>query len=400
MLRANPTRPAPSEISMQSPATALSRRNGVARLAFLASCCSLLLPAVSAASPPDGIHVQGSGTPPQLAFGCCDQGIAPMQALFADHEVIAALHDMHAQVGVAVADFSPERVQVVRYLNQQQIPVIAGVTLQTKDGPYFNVDNVAEAPAQIAAFEKWTRDNGLRWDAVGIDIEPNFSQLAELRNHRWRLVTTLLRNSLDGKRIQRAQEAYSALIRQIQLQGYPVETYTLPYGPVERNLRTTLIDRLLGTVDVSANENDVMIDTSYARPVGSAIILGLGPYSQGILVGVTDGLTPAGSGFGPLDWDEFSNDLIVASHFAHHIGVYNLEGCVRHGYLPRLETMNWGESVVIPAASVARARQHVMAFSIALWIASRLPFLAAAVILPAAFCIWWWRRRRLRLRHC
>lgn len=200
-----------------------------------------------------------------------------MQALFADHDVVAALHNLHAQVAVAIADFSPERAQVVRFLNQQQIPVIAGVTLQTKDGPYFNAENAVEAPAQFAAFEKWTRENGLRWDAVGIDIEPNYGELAALKNHRLRLITTLLRDGLDGRRIERAQEAYSALIRQLQAQGYPVETYTMPYGPVERNLHTTLLDRLLGTVDVRGNENDLMIYTSYARPVGSAIIWILAP---------------------------------------------------------------------------------------------------------------------------
>jgi hypothetical protein len=375
---------------MLSPAPSMPNR-------LAASCIAIFACLFLVAAP--AIRLQGSGVQPQLGFACCDQGIAPMQALFADHDVVAALHDLHAQVAVAIADFSPERAQVVRFLNQQQIPVIAGVTLQTKDGPYFNADDAAEAPAQIAAFEKWTHENGLRWDAVGLDIEPNFGELAALKKHRWLLVTTLLRNSLDGKRIERAQEAYSALIRQLQSQGYPVETYTLPYGPVERNLHTTLLDRLLGTVDVRGDENDVMIYTSYARPVGSAIILDLGPYTQGIIVGVTDGPPPAGSGIGPLNWDEFSSDLIVASHFAHHIGVYNLEGCVRQGFLPRLETMDWGASVVIPAASVSRAKRHVMVLSIALWIGSNLLYLAAAVFLLALFCIWWWRARRFRSKE-
>jgi hypothetical protein len=380
---------------MLSPAPFTPNRLAASCIALFA-CLFLVAAPAAAAATPAAIRLQGSGVQPRLGFACCDQGIAPMQALFADHDVVAALHDLHAQVAVAISDFSPERAQVVRFLNQQQIPVIAGVTLQTKDGPYFNADDVAEAPAQIAAFEKWTHQNGLRWDAIGLDIEPNFGELAALKKDRWLLVTTLLRNSLDGKRIERAREAYSALIRQIQSQGYPVETYTMPYGPVERNLHTTLLDRLLGTVDVRGNENDVMIYTSYARPVGPAIILDLGPYTQGIIVGVTDGPPPAGSGIGPLDWDEFSSDLIVASHFAHHIGVYNLEGCVRQGFLPRLETMDWGGSVVIPAASVSRAKGHVMALSIALWIGSNLLYLAAAASLLAVFCIWWWRARRFR----
>jgi hypothetical protein len=320
-----------------------------------------------------------------------------MQQLFARPDVVADLKSLHAQVGVAIADFSPERAEVVRMLNQQQIPVIAGVMLQTKDGPYFNADDVAEAPAQIAGFEKWTKDNGLHWAAVGIDIEPNFNELAALRNHPWRLVTTLVPDAFDSKRMERARLAYSSLIRQIQLQGYPVETYTLPYGPVEQMVHTTVLDRLLGTVDVKGDENDLMIYTSYARPVGSAIILDLGPDAQGIIVGITDGPPPSGSGFGPLDWDEFSSDLIVASHFAHHLGVYNLEGCVQQGFLPRLRSLDWGGTVVIPAASVSRAKRHVMAFAIALWTLAHLLYFITAFFLFTIWLMWRWRLRRHRL---
>jgi hypothetical protein len=364
---------------------------------FFACLCGLLAVPLAVASSPDGISVQGSGVQPQLGFACCDQGIAQMQALFADRKTVATLHDLHAQVAVAIADFSPARAQVVRMLNQQQIPVIAGLMLQTKDGPYFNADDVAEAPAQIAAFEKWTQDNGLHWAAVGIDIEPNFGELAALRSHPWRLITTLVPNAFDSERMKRAQEAYSSLIRQIQSQGYPVETYTLPYGPVERMVHTTVLDRLLGTVDVKGDENDLMIYTSYARPVGSAIILDLGPDAQGIIVGITDGPPPAGSGFGPLDWDEFSSDLIVASHFAHHLGVYNLEGCVQQGFLPRLRNLDWGKTVFIPAASVSRAKRHVMAFEIALWTLAHLLYFIAAIFLFTIWLFWRWRVRRHRL---
>jgi hypothetical protein len=349
------------------------------------------------ASSPAAISIQGSGVQPQLGFACCDQGIQQMQALFADPATIASLRALHAQVAIAFPDYSPERAQVVRTLNQQQIPVIASLTLQTKDGPYFNADDAAEAPAQYAAFEKWTQDNNLHWAAVGLDIEPNFTQLAALGHHPWLLTKTLFRNSFDNQRMERAQEIYSALIRQIQSQGYPVETYTLPYGPVERNFNTDLLDRLLGTVDVRSDENYLMIYTSYARPVGSSIILELGPYAQSIAVGIIDGPPPAGSGFGPLDWDEFRSDLLVASHFTRHIGVYNLEGCVSRGYLPRLESMDWGSPVVLPAASVTRARRHIMAFGIALWIAAHFLYFVAAVFLLVILLVWRWRVRKRRL---
>jgi hypothetical protein len=364
---------------------------------LLACLCGLLAVPLACASSPDGISVQGSGVQPQLGFACCDQGIAQMQELFAHPDVVADLKSLHAQVAVAIADFSPERAKIVHMLNQQQIPLIAAVMLQTKDGPYFNADDVAEAPAQIAAFEKWTQDNGLHWAAVGIDIEPNFSELAALGSHPWRLATTFVPRAFDSNRMERAQEAYSALIRQIQAQGYPVETYTLPYGPVEQMVHTTVLDRLLGTVDVKGDENDLMIYTSYARPVGSAIIPDLGPDAQGIIVGITDGPPPSGSGFGPLDWDEFSSDLIVASHFTHHLGVYNLEGCVQQGSLPRLRTLDWGRTLVIPAASVSRAHRHVMAFEIALWTLAHLLYFIAAIFLFTMWLFWRWQVRRHRL---
>jgi hypothetical protein len=366
-------------------------------LTLFACLCGLFAAPLVRASSPDAISVQGSGTQPQLGFACCDQGIAQMHELFAHSDVVADLKSLHAQVAVAIADFSPERAKVIRMLNQQQIPVIAAVMLQTKDGPYFNADDVGEAPAQIAAFEKWTQDNGLRWAAVGIDIEPNFGELAALKNHPWRLVTTFVPNAFDSERMQRAQEAYSALIQHIQSQGYPVETYTLPYGPVEQMVHTTVVDRMLGTVDVKGDENDLMIYTSYARPVGSAIILDLGPDAQGIIVGITDGPPPAGSGFGPLDWDEFSSDLIVASHLTHHVGVYNLEGCVQQGFLLRLRTFDWGRTLVIPASSVSRAHRHVRAFEIALWTLAHLLYFIAAIFLFTIWVFWRWRLRRHRL---
>ncbi len=366
---------------------------GFAFAAYLFSV--LFAPAAPAICAAD-LRIQGSGVPPQLAFACCDQGVEQMQDLFARPDVIRTLHNLHAQIAVAITDLSPQRAQVVRSLNQQQIPVIAWLMLPKDQGIYFNAGNAPEAAARISDFEKWTGGNGLRWAAVGLDIEPDFAELAALKTHRWHLIGTLLRQSVDGGRIVRAQQAYSALIRQIQSRGWPVETYQMPYLPVERSVHSTLLDRMLGTVDVRGNEEDLMIYTSYARFVGAAIIADLGPRAQGISVGVTDGPLPAGSGFGPLDWDEFSRDLLVASHFTRHVGVYNLEGCVRQGFLPRLEAMDWGGSVVIPTASVSRAHSRVIALSAVLWIGSNLPYLAAVALLLIAWLVWRWSIRRRR----
>jgi sterol desaturase/sphingolipid hydroxylase (fatty acid hydroxylase superfamily) len=98
------------------------------------------------------------------------------------------------------------------------------------------------------------------------------------------------------------------------------------------------------------------------------------------------GDTRAGTGTGPLDWDEFNRDLIVASHFSKHIGVYDLEGCVRQGFLLRLKDMDWSASVTIPARSISRAKRFGLILRMVLWIGSNPPYLILAVFL---FLLFW-----------
>ena len=315
-----------------------------------------------------------------------------MQSLFADRNVIASLNELHAEVAVAILDFAPERAAVVHRLNQAGIRVIAWIVLPKEEGYYLDADNSPAAMARVAAFEKWTAENGLKWAAVGLDIEPNFAELAALKTHRWHLIITLIRRSLDGRRIERARIEYSRLIAELQSRGYAVQTYQMPYLPAERSVHSTLLDRLFGTVDVHGTEEYLMLYTSVARPIGAAMIWSLGRGAQGISLGSTDGETPPGVAWGPLDWDEFSRDLIVASHYSRQLGVYNLEGCVRQGFLPLLKTMDWSKSVVIPAESVRRAERLGLILRIVLWTSSHILYLISATL---ALCAWFVCRRHV-----
>ena len=358
-------------------------------LLFSFICHSAVLTAV-AAQAPTGIRVQGPGSSPEIGFACCDKGVEEMQSLFADRNVIASLNELHAEVAVAILDFAPERTAIVRRLNQAGIRVTAWIMLPKEEGYHLNADNSPAAMARIAAFEKWTAENGLKWAAVGLDIEPNFAELAALETHRWHLIITLIRRSLDGKRIERARTEYSRLITELQSQGYAVQTYQMPYLPAERSVHSTLLDRLFGTIDVRGNEEYLMLYTNVARPIGAAMIWSLGRGAQGISVGSTDGETPPGVGSGPLDWNEFSRDLIVASHYSRQLGVYDLEGCVRQGFLPPLKSIDWSKSVFIPAESVRRAELLGLILRTVLWTSSHILYFISAAL---ALCAWFaWRR--------
>lgn len=375
-------------------------------LSLIAALCGLSLlnagsthsaAATSAAS--TEVRVQGPGLRPQIGFACCEHSLNEMQALFADARVLAALKDMHAQVAIPIADFAPERVATARLLNREGIPVIAWIELDKNQGIYLNADTTVQAAARVSEFEQWTESNGLQWAAVGLDIEPNFRELAELKAHPWRMLTTLLQRSVDGSRMANARRAYASIIRGLQSRGYIVETYQMPYLPAERSVHSTVIDRLLGTVDVRGNEEYLMLYTSFARQVGAGMIWSLGRDAQGIAVGVTDGDTPAGEGSGPLNWNEFSRDLIIASHYTSKIGIYDLEGCVRQGFLARLETMDWSQTVTLPAAAVHRAERMGRAIRVLLWTASHVMYFIAGIFLLVVWLWWRWRGRRYAARN-
>jgi hypothetical protein len=97
-----------------------------------------------------------------------------------------------------------------------------------------------------------------------------------------------------------------------------------------------------------------MLYTSFNPALGSGLIWVCGPDAQAIAVGSTRG-SDSDPHFLPLNWEEFSRDLIVAHRFSPIIGVYSLEGCVRQGFLRRLTTLDWNQSIVIPAESVQKA---------------------------------------------
>jgi hypothetical protein len=350
----------------------------------------------STANPLPGITVQGPGAAPHLVFACCDHGIEAMQSLFADSGVARGLVELHAEVAVAITDFSPQRAMLVHQLNEKAVPTIAWIVLPQEQGLYLNADNALQVVARVRAFERWTDANGLKWAAVGLDIEPNFTELTRLENHRWHLVTTLFWRAVKGGHLVSARQTYLAMIAELQSRGYLVQTYQMPYLPAERSAHSTLLDRMLGTVDVRGNTEYLMLYTSYARLVGAGMIWQNGGSAQAIAIGSTDGNGPSGAGTGPLSWDEFSRDLIVASHFTHQIGVYNLEGCVRQGFLGRLETMDWHESVTIPPGLVSNAQRFGFLLRTSLWIAANSLYFAILLLFGGTAFLWRTRAKKNR----
>jgi hypothetical protein len=347
-------------------------------------------------SSPEVIRVSGGkgGEPPHLVFAS-DQPTGELESMLAEPGVVADLLDLKAGIALALPDLTVDDANLVRQLNRDGIPVTAGLTVPTEQGFYLNASNGRQAAVRFADFENWTTANGLRWAAIVLDIEPNIQDFATLRQgSKWHLFLTLLERYFDMRRVREAKYTYGALIQEIRSHGYQVETCQFPFIADERAVRSSILERLTGIVDVRGDLEALMVYTSFHQSLDSASIWVYGPDAQAIAVGSTTG--PASDPhFARLTWEEFSRDLMVANHFSQVIGVYNLEGCVRQGYLARLKHVNWNDSVTIPEESVRRATQFRKRVQRVLWIASNLPYFLITFLVAFLWTIVWWNKRRL-----
>jgi hypothetical protein len=362
--------------------------SSLAVIANISVAASVLSPAAS-----NDLRLSGGVGPPDLVFAC-DGLTSELDSLFSQPLVISDLQALNSGVALDLPDLTTDRARLVRRLNDAGISVTAWLALPKEQGYYLNASNPQEAAARFADFEKWSAANGLRWARVGLDIEPNIQEFGALKQgSKWRLISTLAVRYFEVERVRRAKIAYSALIREIQAHGYRVQTYQFPFMADERAVRTTLLERLAGVLDLKSDQEVLMTYTSFNHKLDSALISAYGADAQAIAVGSTVG-SDADPQFVPLNWEEFSRDLKVANHFSHTIGVYNLKGCVRQGFLSRLKTVNWNEQVTIPAESVRQATRFRVRVQRILWIGSHLLYFIAMILTTAAVIVALWNRRR------
>lgn len=354
-----------------------------------ASLLLVVLVGCSAAAAATDIVVQNQGAEarPDLIFAC-DRPTAELHALFTP-ELIRDLQQLKAGIALSTEDLTSERASVVRELNAAGVPIIAWLALPKNEGYYINADNASQTAAFFVQFDAWTRTNGLHWQAVGLDIEPTLSEYGALMGHKGGLLRLMLRRGFDSGRVQRARDAYRTLIKQMQDRGYYVQTYQLQFLADERRAHTTLLERLFGIVDVKGNEEVFMLYSSFNHEVGAGLIWQYGPEAQTVAVGSTasSGDAKADAKFPPLNWGEFSRDLIVARHFSKTVGVYSLEGCVRQGFMPKLKTFDWNERVVIPAKSVGKAAGFRKFVFLVLWVGSHIVYFGLALLLGIAWLV-------------
>jgi hypothetical protein len=292
---------------------------------------------------------------PDLTF-YCELEAEPLKKLFESRFVLDDLKSLDARLSLGILDLSDDRAQVVIKLNKLGVNVIAWLLLPKDEGYWFNLDNYEKASKRYDAFKAWSESNKLKWDGIGLDIEPDINAMQELRHKKWAMLPDLFKRLLDGKRVKRAQIAYRGLVDRMHADGYFVESYHLPLIVDERKAHSTVLQRLAGLVDLEVDHEVLMLYSSFLRPHGQEILwqyakeadsIGIGNTGGGVdLEGVID--VP------PLTWEEFSRDLRLAFASGKPVHIFCLEGCVAQGFLSRLVTFDWIDETPKPGALLVK----------------------------------------------
>jgi hypothetical protein len=289
----------------------------------------------------------------------CELDSPELEELFADPDLIHDLQALRARVSLGLLDLSPGRAAVVQRLNKAGIPMVAWLLLPKQQGYWFNLDNAHHATDQVLRFITWTTEHGLQWDAIGLDIEPDYNELHQLLGpQRWqvlpRLLPRIIRRALNGQRLHRGQATYANLVACIRQAGYPVETYQFPLIVDERCAGSTALQRLLGIVDLPSDQEVLMLYSSFLGAAGPGILWSYASQAGGVGIGSTGGGVEAGDSLPTLSWTQLARDLRLAQSMGKDAFIFSLEGAVRQGYLTRLRTFDWQAPVQPPIEAAAR----------------------------------------------
>ena len=332
---------------------------------------------------------------PNLTF-FCELASDALIALFADQSVIEDLTGLQAGVSLGIMDLSPERAQVVRRLNEAGIPVTAWQLLPKEQGYWFNAGNAMQAARRYGEFKVWVEEHGLRFAALGLDLETDIRDTEALSTGGWSALGNMLARLCHFERMRRAQVEYNLLVAQMHSDGYPVESYVLPPILDERRAGSTLLRRLGGLVDVATDREVPMLYSSFFRPCGAGLLWSYASEAQAVAVGSTGGgVTVAGADQVPsLDWNELSRDLCLADRWVGNIYVFSLEGCVRQGFLGRMKEFDWDRPFALPVGSAAQIGLLRRVLCTALWLSAH----PLTTVLAAAVVLRMFSRRRRHLR--
>jgi hypothetical protein len=327
---------------------------------------------------------------PRLTF-FCELESNDLHTLFADGSVIKDLQSLNAAVSLGLLDLKPERAEIIRRLNQAGVPVTAWLLLEKEQGYYSCLENAPQTRVCFDDFNQWRAAEGLVFSAVGLDVEPNIQDIESFFANPRRVIQGMMRRVITFRKLPQAEAAYRALVNKIHADGFPVESYQFPIIADERKAGSYLLRRLTGIVNVPVDREVWMLYTRFSLTPGVGYLWNYASEAQAIAVGSTGGGLEVGEGHPrPLDWDELSRDLRLAWYWTDNLYIFSLEGCVRQGFLKRLESFAWDVPIFFPEYQAEAFTRLRGALQSGLWLSRRLGPIAASAAAT------WWLASRIR----
>jgi hypothetical protein len=298
---------------------------------------------------------------PRLIFSTDLVGEALLVALRAPG-VLPTLRSHIYGVALPLVRLDELAAAAARLLNQHGIAAVACLRLSPEAGFAFNLQNYPRALSCYQDFHAWARQHSLRFEAVGLSIEPPLEDVAEERQRRARALARRFWLARENVLYPSAYAAYNELIVTMHLDGYEVHTFQIPVIADDRRVGTTLIQRALDIVDLPADLEVLMCSSivpiePLSDDLGGALIASYGTSADAIGVGSIDDADPLnldmvgredrdwrgqdGEQRSRLSWPALRRDLLLAAHYTDTVYIHSLEDCIARDLLPKIAVLDW-----------------------------------------------------------
>ena len=323
---------------------------------------------------------------PKFSF-FCELPAKQFNELFSDSALIQQLVRMQVSVRIGLHDFSPERTVTIQKLNQAGIPIVAWLLLPEEDGYWFNMHNGEKALKRYADFKSWTAENQLKWEGIGIDIEPDMNDAKLAIKHPWKFAWKAYKRLYDNHSLKEGKAIYQMLISTMKADGYRVESYLIPFIYDEREKNTTSIQKLLGIVDLKTDLEIPMLYTSAMN--NPAIIPSYQRDRMPLALGSTGGgVVVEGIELKAITWDDLERDILIASQYTDEIHIFCLETSVQKSFLTKIESIDFDQKVPEIKSELEKQKKINSAIRFFIVVFDH-PFLLTIVILAIVITVIW-----------
>ena len=323
---------------------------------------------------------------PSFSF-FCELPAKQFNELFSDSALIQQLVRMQVSLRIGLHDFSSERTLTIHKLNQAGIPVVAWLLLPEEDGYWFNMHNGEKALKRYADFKSWTAENQLKWEGIGIDIEPDMNDAKLAIAHPWKLAWKAYKRLYDNNSLKEGKAIYQMLISTIKADGYRTESYLIPFIYDEREKNTTSIQKLMGIVDLQTEVEIPMLYTSAMN--NPAIIPTYQRDRMPIALGSTGGgVVIEGIELKAISWDDLERDILIASQFTSEIHIFCLETSVQKGFLTKIKSIDFGQKVPDIQSGLEKQKKITGAIRFLVVVLDH-PFILTVVVLAIVITVIW-----------